>query len=91
MYRLAIRVRTLALYLILSSGIHKPNRTDEMVTFFSILELLTLITTLLENFEFSIPSQDEKTRIYRKPSAIMSPMTENQPGAWMGLAVKALK
>jgi hypothetical protein len=58
---------------------------------FSTLELLSFITTLLENFEFSIPSQDEKTRIHRKPSNIMYPMVENQPGAWMGLAVKALK
>jgi hypothetical protein len=47
--------------------------------------------TLLENFEFSIPPQYEKTRIYRKPSLIMNPMIENQPGAWMGLTVKALK
>jgi len=62
-----------------------------LVTFFSVLELLSFITILLENFEFSIPSQDEKTRIYRKPSSIMYPMMENQPGAWMGLAVKALK
>jgi hypothetical protein len=58
---------------------------------FSVLELLILIMTLLENFEFSIPPQHEKTRIYRKPSAIMYPMIENKPGAWMGLAVKALK
>jgi hypothetical protein len=47
--------------------------------------------SLLENFEFSVPTQDEKTRIYRKPSVIMSPMVEDRPGAWMGLAVKALK
>jgi len=57
----------------------------------SVLELLVLATTLLEHFEFSLPPQSEKTRIYRKPSAIMSPMTEGQAGAWMGLAIKALK
>jgi hypothetical protein len=60
---------------------------------FRVFELLILIMTLLENFEFSIPPQhdSEKTRIYRKPSAIMYPMTENHSGAWMGLAIKALK
>jgi len=58
---------------------------------FSVLELAVLATTLLENFEFSLPPQTEKTRIYRKPSLIMYPMTENQPGSWMGLVVKALK
>jgi hypothetical protein len=62
-----------------------------MLNFFSVLELLVFIMTLLENFEFSIPPQYEKTRIYRKPSLIMNPMIENQPGAWMGLTVKALK
>ena len=50
-----------------------------------------LVATLLENFEFSVPPQDEKTRIYRKPSGLMVPMVENQTGSWMGLRIKALK
>ena len=62
-----------------------------MVNICSVLELLIMIMTLLQNFEFSIPPEHERTRIYRKPSSIMYPMTENEPGAWMGLAVKALK
>ena len=66
------------------------DRTDE-TTVFSVLELIVLATTLLENFEFSLPPQTEKTRIYRKPSFIMYPMVEDQPGSWMGLVVKALK
>jgi hypothetical protein len=65
------------------------DRTDENDC--SILELLVLVTTLLENFEFSLPPQTEKTRIYRKPSALMLPMRETEPGTWMGLVVKALK
>jgi hypothetical protein len=53
--------------------------------------MLILIMTLLENFEFSIPPEHEKKRIYHKPSTVMLPMTENEPGDWMGLVVKALK
>jgi len=56
-----------------------------------VIEMSVIATTLLENFEFSLPPQNKKTRIYRKPSAIMSPMTDGQPGAWMGLVIKALK
>ncbi|KAH9955260.1 cytochrome P450 [Russula dissimulans] len=58
---------------------------------FAVLEMSVISMTLLENFEFSLPPQNKKTRIYRKPSVVMSPMTEGQPGAWMGLAIKALK
>ncbi|KAH9066220.1 cytochrome P450 [Lactarius vividus] len=58
---------------------------------FAILEMQTIIVTLLENFELSLPLQTEKTRIYRKPSGLMKPMAEGQRGAWMGLVVKSLE
>ena len=49
-----------------------------------------VILALLENFEFSLPPQNEKTKIFRKPSQIMAPMVEGEKGAWMGLLIKAL-
>ncbi|KAI0306242.1 cytochrome P450 [Multifurca ochricompacta] len=57
---------------------------------FSVLEMQILITTLLENFEFSLPPQNEKTKIYRKPSHVMMPMADGEKGAWMGLRVKPI-
>ena len=50
-----------------------------------------MILALLENFEFSLPPQNEKTKIYRKPSQFMLPMAEGQKGVWMGLLIKPLK
>ncbi|KAH9032515.1 cytochrome P450 [Lactarius hengduanensis] len=59
---------------------------------FAVLEMQTIIVTLLENFEFSPPPQTEKTRIYRKPaSGLMTPMVEGGRWAWMGLVVKSLE
>jgi len=49
-----------------------------------------MIVTLLDQFEFSLPPQDERTKIYRKPSHVMMPMAEGHQGAWMGLLVKPL-
>jgi hypothetical protein len=49
-----------------------------------------IATALIENFEFSLPPQNEKTRIYRKPVGIMIPMAEAELGAWMGLVVKSV-
>ena len=46
------------------------------------------IITLLEKFEFSLPPQDERTKIYRKPAHVMMPMAEGHRGTWMGLLVK---
>ena len=46
-----------------------------------ILEMQVIATTLLENFEISLPPQNEKTRIYRKPSGLMVPMVEGKSGA----------
>ncbi|KAH8995463.1 hypothetical protein EDB92DRAFT_1847169 [Lactarius akahatsu] len=57
-----------------------------------VLEMQTIIVTLLENFEFSPPPQTEKTRIYRKPAGgLMAPMVEGGRCAWMGLVVKSLE
>jgi len=49
-----------------------------------------IATTLIENFEFSLPPQNEKTRIYRKPSGLMVPMAAPELGVWMGLIVKSI-
>ncbi|KAI0263467.1 cytochrome P450 [Gloeopeniophorella convolvens] len=57
---------------------------------FSILEMQMIAITLLENFEFSMPPPNEKTRVYRKPSGIMMPMCEGELGVWLGLVIKAL-
>jgi hypothetical protein len=56
-----------------------------------VLEMEILIVTLVENFEFSLPPQTEKTRIYRKPIGMMVPRVEGQQGAWMGLGIKSLE
>ncbi|KAI0297456.1 cytochrome P450 [Multifurca ochricompacta] len=59
---------------------------------FAVLEMLVIISTLIKDFEFSIPLENEKKieRIYRKPSVIMMPMAEGRIGAWMGLVIKPL-
>ncbi|KAH8995443.1 cytochrome P450 [Lactarius akahatsu] len=57
---------------------------------FAVLEMQIIILTLVENFEFSLPPQSEKTKIYRRPSHIMLPMREGQKGTWMGLHIKPL-
>jgi len=57
---------------------------------FAILEMQVIAIALIENFEFSLPPQNEKTRIYRKPSGLMFPMAEAGQGAWMGLIVKPI-
>ena len=53
-----------------------------------VLEMQVIILALLENFEFSLPPQNEKTKIYRKPGHIMLPMAEGEKGVWMGLLIK---
>ncbi|KAH9018097.1 cytochrome P450 [Lactarius pseudohatsudake] len=59
---------------------------------FAVLEMQTIIVTLLENFEFSLPPQTEKTRIYRKlTGGLMAPVVKGGKGAWMGLVVKSLE
>ncbi|KAH9066230.1 cytochrome P450 [Lactarius vividus] len=59
---------------------------------FAVFEMQTIIVALLENFEFSLPPQTKKTRIYRKPAGgLMTPMVEGGLGPWMGLVVKSLE
>ncbi|KAN0129576.1 cytochrome P450 [Lactarius tabidus] len=55
---------------------------------FSVLEMQVIILALLENFEFSLPPQSEKNKVYRKPGYIMLPMAEGEKGTWMGLLIK---
>ena len=66
------------------------NRSRRRLSFHRILEMQVIATALIENFEFSLPPQNEKTRIYRKPSGLMIPMAEAGLGAWMGLIVKPI-
>ncbi len=49
-----------------------------------------IILALLENFEFSLP-QNEKTKIYRKPSQVMLPVAKGEKGCWMCLFYQAAK
>jgi hypothetical protein len=56
-----------------------------------VIEMQIIAVALLENFEFSLPPQNEKTRIYRKPSRLMASMVEGNPGAWMGLVIKSVE
>jgi hypothetical protein len=53
-----------------------------------VLEMQAIILALLENFEFSLPPQNEKTKIYRKPGYVMLPMAKGKKGVWMGLLIK---
>jgi len=57
---------------------------------FAVLQMQITIVTLLENFEVSLPPQNERTKIYRKPSHVMMPMAQGHRGAWMGLLVKSV-
>lgn len=56
-----------------------------------ILEMQVIIVTLLENFEFTLPPQNENTRVYRRPTGLMTPSVEGRRGAWLGLVVKSLE
>ena len=58
---------------------------------YRVIEMQIIIIALLENFELSLPPQTDKTRVYRKPIALMLPMAEGRRGSWMGLAVKSLE
>jgi hypothetical protein len=54
----------------------------------SVLEMQVIILALLENFEFSLPPQSKRNKVYRKPGHIMLPMAEGKKGIWMGLLIK---
>ena len=58
---------------------------------YRVLEMQIIIATLVENFEFSLPPQTEKTRIRRKRIGMMAPVVEGRQGAWMGLGIKSLE
>jgi hypothetical protein len=55
-----------------------------------VIEMQIIAVALLENFEFSLPPQNEKTRIYRRARGLMIPMVKGNPGAWMGLVIKSI-
>ncbi|KAI0030594.1 cytochrome P450 [Vararia minispora EC-137] len=57
---------------------------------FAIIEMQAIAAKLVENFEFALPPQTEKTKIKRKPAGLMAPMADGYRGIWMGLRVKAL-
>jgi len=48
------------------------------------------VTALLENFEFSLPPDADKTKLYRKPAAVMVPMIDDHSSTWMGLKVTSV-
>ncbi|KAA1474646.1 cytochrome P450 [Dentipellis sp. KUC8613] len=58
---------------------------------FSILEQQTLSTMLLENFEFSLPQGKAANDVKRKPSIVMVPIIEDQPGLTLFLEVKPIQ
>jgi hypothetical protein len=85
LYRLAICVS-------LSTSKEKTFKLTSLTVILPrVIEMQTIAVALLENFEFSLPPQNEKTRIYRKPSRLMAPMVEGNPGAWMGLVIKSVE
>lgn len=49
-----------------------------------------IILALLENFEFSLPPQNEKTKIRHRPCQIMLPQADGEKGVWMGLRIKSV-
>ncbi|KAJ6524397.1 cytochrome P450 [Mycena vulgaris] len=72
-------------------NIDKARQTSVGVYANLVIEMQAIASTLIENFEFGLPPQTEKTKIHRKPSGIMAPMVDGYPGFWMGLKVKSLK
>ncbi|KAA1474653.1 cytochrome P450 [Dentipellis sp. KUC8613] len=58
---------------------------------FSILEQQALTAMLLEKFEFSVPQESAINDVKRKPSLVMVPIVENQPGLSLFLEVKPIQ
>ncbi|TFY79536.1 hypothetical protein EWM64_g4475 [Hericium alpestre] len=56
---------------------------------FTIIEAQVVTAALLEHFEFSLPK--DQARIFRKPTGLMTAMSDDHVGAWMGLHVKMVK
>jgi hypothetical protein len=84
MHRLAVFVSAFSTTRFLYSALY----ISVTETFHRVLQMQIMIITLLENFEFALPPQDERTKIHRKPTAVMMPMAKGHKGAWMGLLVK---
>ena len=57
----------------------------------SVIEMQAMLANLLENFEFSLPPECDRKKIYRRPTTFMMPMTDDFPGAYMGLKIKSVK
>ncbi|TFY50921.1 hypothetical protein EVG20_g11255 [Dentipellis fragilis] len=58
---------------------------------FSILEQQALAAMLLEKFEFSIPQDSAVNDVKRKPSLVMVPIVEDQPGLSLFLEAKPIQ
>ncbi|KAI0826389.1 cytochrome P450 [Irpex lacteus] len=60
---------------------------------FSILELQTIVVSLIETFEFTLPLLEEGVEIIRKPLGIMAPMMKGhlEMGSLMPLVLKPLE
>ncbi|KAA1474645.1 cytochrome P450 [Dentipellis sp. KUC8613] len=58
---------------------------------FSILEQQALSAMLLENFEFSIPQNTTAKDVKRKPSLVMVPIIEDEPGVTLFLEVRPVQ
>ena len=80
LHRLAICVSALCSVLLLL----------QVDTVCRVLEMQIIILTLLENFEFSLPPQNEKTKIRHRPCQIMLPQADGEKGVWMGLHIKSV-
>lgn len=61
-----------------------------MILSFSVIEMQVIAATLLENFEFSLPTQTAQTYITRKPLTLMVPMVEGFQYPWMGLKIRCI-
>ncbi|KAI0308933.1 cytochrome P450, partial [Amylostereum chailletii] len=49
---------------------------------FAIIEMQAIAATLIENFEFALPPDHEKTKIKRMPTGLMAPMIDGYSGVW---------
>ncbi|TFY65365.1 hypothetical protein EVG20_g5624 [Dentipellis fragilis] len=58
---------------------------------FSVLEQQALAAMLMENFEFSLPQEGTAKDVKRKPSLVMLPIIDDQPGSTLLLEVKPLQ
>ncbi len=52
---------------------------------------VALAAMFMENFEFSLPQEDTAKDVKRKPSVVMFPIIEDQPGSTLLLEVKPLQ